>query len=93
MRPAGPDFPGASGPTQDRVKFSLKQKNKVVGSGRAMVELRSGLGSGGQNSFSTRLSASRTSDGPPAVDHQHVADDHVRQAAGRNSTAPTRSSG
>jgi hypothetical protein len=46
MRPAGPEYPGASGPTQYRVKFSLKQKNKVVGSGQATVEIRSGLGSG-----------------------------------------------
>jgi hypothetical protein len=31
-----------SGPTQFRVKFSLKQKNKVVGSGQTTVEIRTG---------------------------------------------------
>ena len=35
---------GAQGPTQYRVKFSLKQKNKVVGSGQTTVEIRSGVG-------------------------------------------------
>ncbi len=30
--------------TQFRVKFSLKQKNKVVGSGQTTVEIRSGVG-------------------------------------------------
>jgi len=41
------DMPGSSnptGPTQYRVKFLLKQKNKVVGSGQTMVEIRSGIG-------------------------------------------------
>jgi len=42
------DMPGAAGlpaaPTQIRVKFLLKQKNKVVGSGQTMIELRSGIG-------------------------------------------------
>jgi hypothetical protein len=33
-----------TGPTQFRVRFVLKQKNKVVGSGQAVVELRSGMG-------------------------------------------------
>jgi len=37
------DTPGAPpAPTQYRVKFSLKQKNKVVGSGQTVVEIRSG---------------------------------------------------
>ena len=36
--------PGApTGPTQFRVRFVLKQKNKVVGSGQAVVEIRSGM--------------------------------------------------
>lgn len=35
---------GGQGPTQYRVKFSLKQKNKVVGSGSATVELRTSSG-------------------------------------------------
>lgn len=39
------DTPGMpSGPTQFRVKFSLKHKNKVVGSGQTTVEIRSGVG-------------------------------------------------
>ena len=41
------DMPGGSNPTgpmQYRVKFLLKQKNKVVGSGQTMVEIRSGIG-------------------------------------------------
>jgi hypothetical protein len=33
-----------TGPTQFRVKFLLKQKNKVVGSGQTTVEIRSGFG-------------------------------------------------
>lgn len=33
-----------TGPVQYRVKFLLKQKNKVVGSGHTMVEIRSGIG-------------------------------------------------
>ena len=40
-------MPGGSNPTgpiQYRVKFLLKQKNKVVGSGQTMVEIRSGIG-------------------------------------------------
>jgi hypothetical protein len=37
---------GAQGPTQFRVKFSLKQKNKVVGSGSTTVEIRTGMGGG-----------------------------------------------
>ena len=40
-------MPGSSnptGPTQYRVKFLLKQKNKVVGSGQTIVEIRSGIG-------------------------------------------------
>jgi hypothetical protein len=32
------------GPTQVRVKFNLKQKNKVVGSGQTIIELRQGIG-------------------------------------------------
>jgi hypothetical protein len=36
------------GPAQYRVKFSLKQKNKVVGSGQTTVEIRNGGGFGGQ---------------------------------------------
>ena len=40
--------PGASGtptgPIQFRVRFVLKQKNKVVGSGQTTVEIRSGMG-------------------------------------------------
>ena len=42
------DTPGAAGqpsaPQQFRVRFVLKQKNKVVGSGQTVVEIRSGLG-------------------------------------------------
>jgi hypothetical protein len=42
------DIPGApgmpEGPTQFRVRFLLKQKNKVVGSGQTIVEIRSGMG-------------------------------------------------
>ena len=42
------DIPGApglpAGPTPIRVRFLLKQKNKVVGSGQTTVELRSGMG-------------------------------------------------
>jgi hypothetical protein len=39
------DMPGSpQGPTQFRVKFLLKQKNKVVGSGQTVVEIRSGIG-------------------------------------------------
>lgn len=42
------DMPGAaglpSGPSQFRVRFVLKQKNKVVGSGQTTVEIRSGMG-------------------------------------------------
>ena len=42
------DMPGAAGmptgPTQFRVNFRLKQKNKVVGSGQTIVEIRSGIG-------------------------------------------------
>jgi hypothetical protein len=39
------DMPGTpTGPTQYRVKFILKQKNKVVGSGQTMIEIRSGIG-------------------------------------------------
>jgi hypothetical protein len=34
-------------PIQFRVRFSLKQKNKTVGSGQATVEVRPGLGEGG----------------------------------------------
>lgn len=33
-----------TGPTQFRVRFLLKQKNKVVGSGQTTVEVRSGIG-------------------------------------------------
>ncbi len=33
-----------TGPTQFRVRFVLKQKNKVVGSGQTTVEIRSGMG-------------------------------------------------
>ncbi len=33
-----------TGPTQFRVRFILKQKNKVVGSGQTVVEIRSGIG-------------------------------------------------
>ena len=44
------DIAGAAGtptgPTQFRVRFVLKQKNKVVGSGQAVVEIRSGMGDG-----------------------------------------------
>jgi hypothetical protein len=36
---------GNTPPTQFRVKFSLKQKDKVVGSGQTTVEIRSGVGS------------------------------------------------
>jgi hypothetical protein len=36
--------PSASAPIQFRVKFLLKQKDKVVGSGQTIVELRGGLG-------------------------------------------------
>jgi len=35
------------GPAQYRVKFSLKQKNKTVGSGQTTVEVRNGGGFGG----------------------------------------------
>ena len=42
------DLPGAAGmptgPSQFRVRFVLKQKNKVVGSGQTTVEIRSGMG-------------------------------------------------
>ncbi len=40
------DMPGnaPTGPIQYRVKFLLKQKNKVVGSGQTIVEIRSGIG-------------------------------------------------
>jgi len=40
------DIPGSTptGPMQYRVKFLLKQKNKVVGSGQTTVEIRSGIG-------------------------------------------------
>ncbi len=40
------DMPGSTptGPIQYRVKFLLKQKNKVVGSGQTIVEIRSGIG-------------------------------------------------
>jgi hypothetical protein len=42
------DMPGAAGqptgPQQFRVRFVLKQKNKVVGSGQTIVEIRSGIG-------------------------------------------------
>ena len=37
---AAPGIP--TGPTQFKVRFVLKQKNKVVGSGQTIVELRSG---------------------------------------------------
>ena len=33
-----------TGPTQFRVKFHLKQKNKIVGTGQATVEVRQGAG-------------------------------------------------
>jgi hypothetical protein len=33
-----------TGPTQFRVRFVLKQKNKVVGTGQTVVEIRSGAG-------------------------------------------------
>lgn len=36
---------GNTAPTQFRVKFSLKQKNKVVGSRQTTVEIKSGIGS------------------------------------------------
>jgi hypothetical protein len=36
--------PSSSSPIQFRVKFLLKQKNKVVGSGQTMVEIRGGTG-------------------------------------------------
>ena len=46
-------FSGAAGdisqnqpPIQFRVRFSLKQKNKTVGSGQATIEVRPGLGDG-----------------------------------------------
>jgi hypothetical protein len=39
---AEPGMP--TGPTQFRVRFLLKQKNKVVGSGQTTVEVRSGIG-------------------------------------------------
>ena len=41
------DMPGSgnpTGPKQFRVKFLLKQKNKVVGSGQTVIEIRSGMG-------------------------------------------------
>ena len=42
------DMPGAASmptaPQQFRVRFVLKQKNKVVGSGQTVVEIRSGFG-------------------------------------------------
>jgi hypothetical protein len=42
------DMPGAgampTGPQQFRVRFVLKQKNKVVGSGQTVVEIRSSMG-------------------------------------------------
>ncbi len=44
------DMPGAggagmpTGPSQFRVRFVLKQKNKTVGSGQTTVEIRSGMG-------------------------------------------------
>jgi hypothetical protein len=48
FRSVTPDMPGAqglpTGPTQFRVRFLLKQKNKVVGSGQTTVEVRSGFG-------------------------------------------------
>jgi hypothetical protein len=48
FRALNTDMPGAggtpTGPTQFRVRFLLKQKNKVVGSGQTVVEIRSGIG-------------------------------------------------
>ena len=44
--PVDPVATSPEGPAQYRVKFSLKQKNKVVGSGQTMVEVRSGGGFG-----------------------------------------------
>jgi hypothetical protein len=48
FRALSTDMPGAAGmstgPQQFRVRFLLKQKNKVVGSGQTMVEIRSGIG-------------------------------------------------
>ena len=45
FRSVSTDPSGApTGPMQFRVKFSLKQKNKVVGSGQTVVEIRSGVG-------------------------------------------------
>ncbi len=42
------DMPGANsmptGPQQFRIRFVLKQKNKVVGSGQTVVEIRSSMG-------------------------------------------------
>jgi hypothetical protein len=35
---------GEQGPMQVRVKFNLKQKGKIVGSGQTIVELRQGIG-------------------------------------------------
>jgi hypothetical protein len=40
----GGDPRESAAPVQYRVKFLLKQKNKVVGSGQTMVELRGGFG-------------------------------------------------
>jgi hypothetical protein len=48
FRAISSDMPGAAGqptgPQQFRVRFVLKQKNKVVGSGQTVVEIRSGFG-------------------------------------------------
>jgi hypothetical protein len=41
-RTFNPDLSAPQGPTQFRVRFLLKQKNKVVGSGQAIVEIRGG---------------------------------------------------
>ena len=44
FRSVSSDEPGApAAPTQFRVKFSLKQKNKTVGSAQTVVEIRAGL--------------------------------------------------
>ena len=43
---AGGDLSQNQQPIQFRVRFSLKQKNKTVGSGQATIEVRPGLGDG-----------------------------------------------
>jgi hypothetical protein len=44
---ASPDISGNQPPVQCRIKFTLKQKSKTVGSGQTSVEIRPGLRDGG----------------------------------------------